>query len=147
MVWWKRLLFYFAFQSYTDLSLGVDNSRPRIKVNRNIYIMNLLKQIICVWLFYVVNGMILVGLVKVKIQSTVREKNASKRDNRFTRDSTQTGSWSGTISQTIFIRKNVIQMNLPKQLLARRIVFVNRISVTRGTVYSFSLLFNTVYLT
>lgn len=98
--------------------------------------MNLMKLITCVWLFYVLNGIILVGLVKVKVQSTIREKNEVKQDHKFKRDITQTGLWSGTISERIFIRKNVIKMNLSKQLFPRRTVLVNRISVRRGTVYT-----------
>ena len=96
--------------------------------------MNLMKLIICAWLYYVLNGIILVGLVKVKVQSTIREKNEGKQDNKFKRDTNQTGLWGGTISERIFIRKSVIKMNLSKQLL-RRTVLMNRISVRRGNSY------------
>ena len=95
--------------------------------------MNVLKQIMCVWLFYVLHGVLLVGLVKVEVQTTVQQK---QLQNIFESAKTQTGLWTGTISERVYVRNNVIQIERSKQLpLPYPTELVSTVSVARGIVY------------
>ncbi len=101
--------------------------------------MNVLKQIICVWLVFWLHGILLVGLVKVEVQTKpVSDKVEQKQQNNFKRTTiTQTGLWTGIISERIYIRNNVIQIDYSKQMFPHPTALINTISITRGTVYVF----------
>lgn len=108
----------------------------------NTYTMSFFKIVLAVWLYYFLDGIISVGVVKVEVKAVKRtkpeEQQQQKRQNSYFRSVvSQTGLWTGTISEKLYITKNAIQT--PKRLLphANEPELINIVSINRGTVNVF----------
>ena len=91
-----------------------------------------LKQITYMWLFYVLHGIMLIGIVKVEVRTEISNIDQQKNNQIFERTTTQTGLWIGTIFENIYIGNKVFHIEHSKQLSQHQTTLVNTVSVKRG---------------
>jgi hypothetical protein len=90
------------------------------------------------WLFYVLHGIVLIGLVKVEVRTSVSDDNDQpKKYDILERTSIQMGLWTDTIFEKIYIGNKMIHIEHSQQLSSHPTSLVTTVSVKRGIAIFF----------
>jgi hypothetical protein len=94
------------------------------------------------WLFYVLHGIVLIGLVKVEVRTSVSDDNDQpKKYDILERTSIQMGLWTDTIFEKIYIGNKMIHIEHSQQLSSHPTSLVTTVSVKRGIAIFFVCMF------